>query len=215
MVLRHSRPGNLREGRNRWTHGATVATVAAIDPLQFRRAGAGDAGPIGALHADSWRRHYRGAYSDSFLDGDVEADRRTVWSARLGNQDGGTATLVAEQDGQLAGFVHVVFDEDPSWGALVDNLHVAHGRKRAGIGTGLMAQAAGTVTERGPGGLHLWVLEQNVAAQAFYDARGGTRAGRREVSPPGGIPGRLNGTPHALRYVWPDPALLLVSSSSI
>ena len=26
---------------------------------------------IAALHTDSWRRHYRGAYSDAFLDGDI------------------------------------------------------------------------------------------------------------------------------------------------
>lgn len=199
------------EGRAaiRWTEGGAVATVAAIDPLQFRRAGPQDAGSIAALHADSWRRHYRGAYSGAFLEGDVEADRRTVWSDRLGNEDGGTATVVAEQDGRLAGFVHVVFDDDPEWGALIDNLHVTYARKRSGIGTRLMAEAAGAVAERGPGGLFLWVLEQNVAAQAFYDARGGRRADRREVSPPGGVPGRLNGSPHALRYVWPDPARLL------
>ncbi|MEU4563183.1 hypothetical protein AB0F72_32800 [Actinoplanes sp. NPDC023936] len=53
---------------------------------RFRFAEAADAAGIAALHADSWRRHYRGAYSDSFLDGDVIADRHAVWSARLAEQ---------------------------------------------------------------------------------------------------------------------------------
>jgi hypothetical protein len=53
------------------------------------------------------------------------------------------------------------------------------------------------------------VLEQNVDAQAFYRARGGVNAGRRPVQPPGGIPGRLRGSPAALRFVWPDPHLLI------
>ena len=39
--------------------------------LQFRFGDRRDANAIAALHADSWRRHYRGAYSDAFLDGDV------------------------------------------------------------------------------------------------------------------------------------------------
>jgi len=51
--------------------------------LRFRAAGPDDAEQVALLHADSWRRHYRGAYADSFLDGDVVADRRSVWSSRL------------------------------------------------------------------------------------------------------------------------------------
>jgi hypothetical protein len=63
------------------------------------------------LHADSWRRHYCGAYADSFLDGDVVADRRSVWSSRLaGPAD--SMTVVAEDDAGLVGFVHVVFEAD-------------------------------------------------------------------------------------------------------
>ena len=39
----------------------------------------------------------------------------------------------AEGD-ELAGFVHIVFDDDPKWGALIDNLHVASAHKRRGVG---------------------------------------------------------------------------------
>jgi hypothetical protein len=35
-----------------------------------------DADSIAALHADSWRRHYRGAYLDSYLDGDAVSERQ-------------------------------------------------------------------------------------------------------------------------------------------
>jgi hypothetical protein len=41
------------------------------DDLRFRAAGAGDASAVAGLHGDSWRRHYRGAFSDAFLDRDV------------------------------------------------------------------------------------------------------------------------------------------------
>ena len=116
--------------------------------VRYRAAGPDDAGSVARLHADSWRRHYRGTYADAYLDSDILTDRRAVWSARLAAAAGtatlpaGTATLLAEDDTGPVGFVHVVFDDDDRWGSLVDNLHVAPGRQRAGIGTGLLARAA-------------------------------------------------------------------------
>lgn len=183
--------------------------MAHLQELQFRLAGPADAEAVARLHAESWRRHYRGAYSDSFLDGDVLADRLTVWSERLRDPDPRRCTILAE-DGGLAGFANTAFEEDPTWGALLDNLHVAGTHQRRGIGSGLLALTAQALLERAhPTGLYLWVLEQNVAAQAFYEACGGRRAGREPVSPPGGVAGRLAGSPAKLRYAWPQPAVLL------
>ena len=183
--------------------------MSELDPLRLHHADAGDAERIAALHADSWRRHYRGAFADAFLDGDLDADRFAAWAERLQTQDGRTTTILAEGDGALVGFIHVVFEADPRWGALIDNLHVTSARKRAGIGTRLMAQAAEAVTARGPGGLYLWVLEQNTPAQAFYETVGGRRVERVLTEPPGGDQARLNGTPASFRYAWPTPAVLL------
>ena len=172
--------------------------------MQYRPANRDDIEPIASLHADSWRRHYRGAFSDSFLDGDVDADRLAVWADRLRQPRPEHRTIVAEEGGRVVGFSHVVLDDDPTWGALVDNLHVTHDLKGRGIGTRLMAESAAVVVERTPAsGLYLWVLEQNRAAQAFYQALGGTCAGSEPDEPPGG------GTVFGLRYVWPDPSALL------
>lgn len=176
--------------------------------MLFRLADAADAVAVAALHAESWRRHYRGAYSDAFLDGDVHADRLVAWTARLREFDARNQTILAEDDEGLVGFVHTVFEEDPRWGALLDNLHVVHGRKRGGIGSRLLAMTARAVLERGTG-LYLWVLEQNVAARAFYQARGGRCVESAPVPPPGGRADRLNGSPVGLRYAWTDPALVL------
>lgn len=177
--------------------------------VRFRSADAEDVAQIAALHADSWRRHYRGAYADSFLDGDVAADRRSVWSGRLGAPSN-TDTVLAERDGHLLGFIHVVFDKDPRWGSLVDNLHVAHDQRRMGIGTHLLSRAAWAVRRRADGNaMYLWVLRQNTAAQRFYYSCAATLVETAPVLPPGGDPTRLNGTPHKLRMVWPDVAPLL------
>jgi GNAT superfamily N-acetyltransferase len=183
-----------------------------IDHLQLRLAGATDAEGIARLHADSWRRHYRGVYSDTFLDGDVDSDRRAVWVQQLRQPVGSAATIVAENGVSLLGFVRVVFDDDPAWGALVDNIHVVFDRKRRGIGTRLMARAAEAVIDRSAtSGLYLWVNQQNPDAQAFYEARGGRCSEQAPSVAPGGDASRLNGSPLKLRYVWPDPAVLLLN----
>ena len=96
------------------------------------------------------------------------------------------------------------------WGALLDNLHVVYGEKRRGVGSQLLALTAQAVLDRGTG-LYLWVLEQNADARAFYEARGGRCVERLVVSPPGGMTGRLNGSPVGLRYAWADPAVALGS----
>lgn len=93
---------------------------------------------------------------------------------------------------------------------MLDNLHVTSSHKRRGIGARLLKLSAERVTDQAPGsGLFLWVLEQNRSAQAFYQALGGACVERGVVPPPGGVPGRLNGSPPCLRYAWPEPRNLL------
>jgi ribosomal protein S18 acetylase RimI-like enzyme len=177
---------------------------------QFRVAVASDAVAIAELHAESWRRHYRGAYSDAFLDGDVAVDRRLVWKQRLLDRRADCCTIVAVESLRIVGFAHTILGDDVTWGALLDNLHVAHSHARQGIGSRLFALSAKAVAEREPdSGLYLWVLEQNLAAQAFYRSHGGECVERCDVLPPGGDVSRLNGSPTKLRYAWPDLAWVL------
>lgn len=183
-----------------------------------------DARGIAALHAASWSRHYRGAFADSYLDGEAPAERRAIWSERLAAEAGGlrgttleTCTLVAEIEGRtgraIVGFAHTMFDQDPAWGSLLDNLHVDHTAQRRGIGSTLLAETARRVLGRGTRGLYLWVLEQNRAAQSFYRSLGGALVGSREAVGPGGDPTRLVGRPVAWRCAWPDAAVLVELAS--
>jgi GNAT superfamily N-acetyltransferase len=183
--------------------------VPDFESVRFRLASGSDASAIAKLHTNSWRRFYRGAYSDQFLDGDVGADRLSVWRERLGTGRPSACTILAEDQGVVVGFVHAMLEEDVTWGALLENVHVSHDQRGTGIGTQLMALAAQAVIARTPSsGLYLWVLEQNSDAQAFYTARGGRCVERQYARPPGGDPDRLSGTPVKLRYVWPDPLKL-------
>ncbi|MQA77970.1 MAG: GNAT family N-acetyltransferase [Streptosporangiales bacterium] len=176
-----------------------------LDLMRFRPAREPDAPMVAALHAASWRRHYRGAYSDTYLDGDVIDDRVALWNDRLREPSDRQYTLLAEEDDVVVGFAHTILDEHPTWGALLDNLHVSDGFQRRGIGGRLLRLSAEVVAERTPGsGFYLWVLEQNRPAQSFYRALGGRCIQRADVPPPGGVPARLNGSPACLRYAWPE-----------
>lgn len=179
-----------------------------MSDVSYRVATADDAAAVAALHADSWRRHYRDAYPESFFGSSLDEDRLSVWSSRLAAPEG-TATIVAmgEDEPGVAGFVHVRFRDDARWGALVDNLHVRHDVRRRGIASRLMAQAATAAVASSPGdGVYLWVLELNAGAQAFYRARGGVLVDTRPLDPPA-LPGTL-----ARRVVWPDPTVLTTAS---
>ena len=190
--------------------------MAASGGPRFRTARTSDARGIAGLHVDSWRRHYRGAYSDAFLDGDVDDFLLAVWTERMSAPDPLDRTIVAEFDGEIVGIAHTSLGKNSTWGSILDNLHVAYGLKRQGIGTRLLALSARAVLDWTPGsGLYLWVLEQNPAARAFYEAQGGRIVDRIEVSPPGGDPAKLNGKPMALRCAWPDPATLARATVSL
>lgn len=156
---------------NETTHGLMQQEIT------FRDASIHDVEAIAALHADSWRRHYRGALLDSFLDGDVLANRLEVWGTRMTAPSADHFTIVADQNDAVVGFVHMILDEDPHWGTLLDNLHVTHQLKRHGIGRWLQAEAARELVRRRPTDrrFYLWVLAQNTAAQAFYAACGGIK----------------------------------------
>jgi GNAT superfamily N-acetyltransferase len=186
--------------------------VPASAELRFRAACPGDAQAIAALHAGSWQRHYRGAFSDAFLDHDAAGYLLPLWTARLATPDPQARTILAERDGNVLGLAHTLLGQDATWGAFLDNLHVAYGLKRQGIGTRLLTLTAQAVLDWSPAsGLYLWVLEQNSDARAFYTARGGVCVERGQVPPPGEDPARLSGNPIGLRYAWRDSSQLLAS----
>lgn len=186
--------------------------MSASAELRFRAACLDDAQAIAALHVCSWQRHYRGAFSDSFLDQDATEYLLHLWNERLATPDPQARTILAERDSAVVAFAHTLLGHDAIWGAFLDNLHVAYGLKRQGIGTRLLALTAQTVLDWSPScRLHLWVLEQNSDARAFYTALGGVCVERLQVPPPGGDPARLNGKPITLTYAWRDPSQLLAS----
>jgi GNAT superfamily N-acetyltransferase len=172
--------------------------------IALRTAGAGDAESIAVLHADSWRRTYRGMMTDAFLDGDALANRRQVWRKRLQADDPRQFVCVAEEDTTIVGFICAFANEDANWGSYIDNLHVAHVMNGRGIGRALMQSAAAWLCRVRPDiGVYLWVMEANASARRFYDHLGATNVETVIKEDPGG------GRAPNCRYVWLNPQLLL------
>jgi GNAT superfamily N-acetyltransferase len=143
--------------------------------MNFRTALADDAVAIAELHAASWRTAYRGMLSDAYLDGDIAMERQALWVGRLCDPVVNQHVLLAEDDdGQLLGFACAYGQHEARWGTLLENLHVRPGMKRTGVGRALLQATARWSHATYPGAaLHLWVLQPNADAQAFYQALGG------------------------------------------
>ena len=83
--------------------------------------------------------------------------------------------LVAEADGELAGFTACGASRDPDapeWVGEVQTLFVAAGRWRAGLGHALMAVALADLAERGYAEATVWSFAANERANPFYESEG-------------------------------------------
>ena len=148
-------------------------------------------------------------YSDRYLDGDLYSERLAAWTQKLGKDERVAFTLLAEQQDRAVGFAHVVLDADPTFGTLVDNLHVVHSAQGGGVGSLLLDRVAQRVIDQRPGsGIFLWVLEQNQAATGFYVSRKGILRDSEPSAAPGGDSRNLHGSPRRIRVTWSDPSTL-------
>lgn len=163
-----------------------------------------DAAKIAHVHAESWRRTYRGMMSDAYLDGDVVSERLSAWNRRLTAPRADQWVWVASVGADLLGFICVLTDEDPRWGVHVDNLHVRHDAQGGGLGAALLRTAAAwTIAEQPGRGLWLWVMEANHSARGFYRRLGGVERDQTLLRDPAG------GSAPNLRCCWPDARLIL------
>jgi ribosomal protein S18 acetylase RimI-like enzyme len=168
-----------------------------------------DADRIAQLHAESWRRTYRGMMRDEFLDGDVFSNRCEAWRDLMSTVGGGKLVLLAEEGANLAGFICVTGGEDVLWGSYIDNLHVGQDYMRRGVGRALMGHAARWLDETySRSSVYLWVMQANDRARRFYEALGAANAGERSRLHPGG------GSTLSCRYVWRRPEDLVRACGS-
>ena len=127
--------------------------------LTLRPATAADAAAVTAVFLAS-RRHFI-PYAPLAHDDAAIAH----WLADLVDRSG-TVTVATTGDG-VVGFVAVSIDEFESW---IDQLYLAPGSTRRGIGSALLAHALRQLPRRRP--VRLYTFQANTAARAFYERHG-------------------------------------------
>jgi ribosomal protein S18 acetylase RimI-like enzyme len=167
--------------------------------VEYRPASHDDAPAVARLHAENWRRAYRGNFRDEYLDGDVFSERQRAWDARLGQPAPNQHVCVAVEGAHVVGFVCTFGAHDGEWGSFIDNLHVQADLQRGGIGGSLMRHAGAWLASAFPNEpVYLFVWERN-PARALYERLGGRNSGIVEKENPGGGTGRY------FRIVWERP----------
>lgn len=113
--------------------------------------------------------------------------------------------LIAEDaSAQPIGFLCAFGGLDPTWGSLIDNIHVLPSYRGKGCGALMIRMAAMRLASDHPGmGIHLWVFEANAAGLRFYRRLGGDVV-EQDTSR---IPAANGAT--VLRLYWPNPYRLL------
>lgn len=143
--------------------------------MNIREASVDDLANIAGLHAQSWREIYHPVLSGDYLNEKVFAEREAVWTARLTQPNQNQIVLVAEFDGTFCGFICVLGANHPTYGTIIDNLHVKLANKGQGIGSSLLAAAASWAFDNyAEHDLYLEVLDCNPKAMGFYQAKGAT-----------------------------------------
>lgn len=91
------------------------------------------------------------------------------------------ATWIAEEDGRMAGFAIVEWNEEPDGtAAYIQTIEVDPEQRRRGIGRELLRRAEDSARQAGAHLIWLHVHEDNAEAQRLYQAHGYRRAGREE-----------------------------------
>jgi ribosomal protein S18 acetylase RimI-like enzyme len=170
----------------------------------YRAANFLDYEAIAKLHAESWRKTYRGIFTDEFLDGKVEQDRIDTWYTRLQFPKDNQFVTVATQQDRILGFGCIYLNDNPIYGTLLDNLHVAPDLHMSGIGKQLMKACAKYISEKcASNKMYLWVYELNTNARRMYEHLG---AAHMETI----VKVHTDqSTARACRYYWEDVSILL------
>jgi GNAT superfamily N-acetyltransferase len=145
---------------------------------QVRQAVPADAKAIGRIKRDGWRAAYRGMIADDVLAG-LDAELLAADFERGIRELDGPSTptrsfLVAESVEGVVGYVilgRYRWDDLPACGEIYA-LYVSPDRWLGGAGRALLAAAEERLVSFGYGEAALWVLEENRAGRAFYEAVG-------------------------------------------
>ncbi|MDX3451289.1 GNAT family N-acetyltransferase [Streptomyces sp. ME02-8801-2C] len=164
--------------------------------MRIRNGTSADAESIAALHTASWRSAYRVLMPAAYLDGPLAAEHLAKWRDRTAEPSDERCLLLAEQEGEPLGFIHLAAGSDGR--VHVDNLHARPDHVGTGVGRTLLHHGFAWAAGRYPGrDVYLEVLRGNARAISFYERAGGRRTAERPLRMAAGF------TLEEFEYTWP------------
>lgn len=166
---------------------------------------------IARLHIEGWQGAYGGLIDQAHLDSLRVDDRIRDWQGWM--ESGETTVLIAERDGQAAGWIAYGRTKSappgssnirPTHSAEIYGLYLHPSVWRQGIGSQLLRQAAENLRAAKHKSLCLWVLDGNKRAKSFYEKMGGQKIGNHMITI----------GPNTLKevcYGWRDTSVLVPS----
>ena len=140
--------------------------------IALRRASAADLPALGRLGALLMRAHHE-FDSQRFMDPGTDAADGYAWFLGRQLKDDDVVIFVAEQDGEVIGYVYAGL-EPISWKELRDACGFVHDvvvderGRRHGVATSLIEKAVEWLHERGAPRVILWTAEKNAGAQQLF-----------------------------------------------
>ncbi len=167
----------------------------------LRAAGWGDATAIAAVQVTSWRAAYAGLLPAPYLR-DLDARAAAVsWERLLRSPD--PIVFVVESGGAVVGFASggPEREGDALYRGELYAIYLLPDHQGRGHGRALTAAVASALAERRVRAMLVWVLRDNTAARAFYEAIGGRYLREHPLDIAGvSLP--------EVAYGWPDTSSL-------
>ena len=141
---------------------------------QIRKAVPDDAKGIAKAKIASWRAGYQHIVPDIHLkELSVKSETNKLKFYITASQTSDTCFFVAEQDGQIIGFVTVgLMRDDDRFDAEIYAIYIDPDHFGRGVGTALFQQALDYMREKGWQNFALWVLRDNKNGIKFYKKMG-------------------------------------------
>ncbi len=163
-------------------------TDMAENKISLREAASDDALHIARLHTRSWQLAYSHILPAAYLLEKVPAEHIAHWKNYMAQPAKARGlVMLAECKGVPVGFVRAENVDDSSYGILLDCLHVLATHQGCGAGKLMIDAVRRWTRKQNQNLMHLYVLEGNLRAIAFYERNGwrfeGTKASFIDTTP--------------------------------
>lgn len=141
-----------------------------------------DAHAIAHVHVKAWRTAYRHILPEHVLLAQSEEQRRLHWQTSFETHRPNAFTFVAEQKGQVIGFVDGGPERggDPEYPGEIYALYLLAEFRGQRIGSALFDRAVQTLKAFGILGMKVWVLGDN-PYRRFYERHAGKPIGEKVI----------------------------------